>query len=101
MSAKIIKIPQSMQKTHQLIDGELVRKSTKPVFKRKIQDHWAVRLVASVIVIGMIWGSIHETKKELRVTTGKETECLNFWINEDIANFVLKECHSDGYDWYE
>ncbi|WP_019504333.1 hypothetical protein [Pleurocapsa sp. PCC 7319] len=92
MPSRIIKIPESMKDTHELIDGKLVKKSnisSKKVSKKKKEDH---PLVVLIVGIGIIFFSCQQNEV---VTQQTGYNSSDYYKSSEYINSV-KERSSVG-----
>ena len=92
MPARIIKIPESMKNTHELIDGKLVKKSNiskKKPSKKKKDDH---PLVVLIVGIGIMFFSCQQNEV---VTQQTGYNSSDYYESSEYINSV-KERSSVG-----
>lgn len=96
MPAKIVKIPESMKKTHKLVNGELVKleKPLKP--KKKKTDSPLEILIGFIVCLGLAIAGGNDIVRQRK----SEDRSCQFYVDKGMMYKFADECSlTHKIDW--
>ena len=96
MPARIIKLPESMKKTHKLVNGELVKLDKPLKSKRKKDDSLLEILIGFVVCLGL---AIAGSNDVVRRWESEDRSC-QFYVDKGMMHKFEDECSlTHKIDW--